>query len=235
MKSALSPLPLGFGARRAWRRRRRHGTASSALLGSDTLAVLLHLAHLGGALSIEGLLASRDLVLAHGAHLETDGLGLVSSVAHGDAAGAHLPLLGAHERAEPPVLLAVGVGAVLDELDDALVAGMGFAAEALADDLVRDARSRELGLDLGWRDGGGDHVELALAHGVRLVRQLVRLVEHDADVLALRVLRGISVVLDVARGEGEDGVVASHAAVLARVPFRAALLVDDVARYYPRV
>lgn len=113
----------------------------------------------------------------------------------------------------------------------ALVARVGFAADAVPHDGVGDAGRRELGLDLRGRDGGGDHVQLALAHGVWRVGQLVLLVEDDADVLALRVLGGIPVVLDVTGGQGVDGVVAPEAAVLARIPLCAALLVYNVTRY----
>ena len=95
--------------------------------------------------------------------------------------------------------------------------------------LRRQARGRELGLGRGGHDGGGDHAEAALAHGVGRVGQLVFLVEDDADVLALGVAGGIPVVLDVAGLEGVDGVVAAETAVLAGVPYGAALLVDDVA------
>ncbi len=55
--------------------------------------------------------------------------------------------------------------------------------------------------------------------------------ERNANVLPLRVQRRVLVVLDVARLRGVDSVVATHAAVGAGEPVRAALAEDDVARY----
>lgn len=90
----------------------------------------------------------------------------------------------------------------------ALVARVGLAADALPHDGVGDARGRELGLGLQRHHGRGHHVQLALAPRVDGVRQLILLVEDHADVLPLRVLLRVPVVPDVARGQGEDGVVA---------------------------
>ena len=56
--------------------------------------------------------------------------------------------------------------------------------------------------------------------------------EHDTDVLAFRMLERVFVVFYVARLGGVDCVVATHCAVVAWEPFRAALAEDDVAGDY---
>lgn len=194
--------------------------------------VLAHLPHLGRALRVEGLLAPGDLVLALGAHLLGDGLDLAAAVLHGDAAAAHLALLGADERAEPPVLLAVRVrGPVAVELEHAHVARVRppRPLQAQPHHLRRDPRRRELRLRRRRRDRRGRHVEAPLARRVGRVGECVGFVEHHPDVLPLGVPCRIPVVLHVPRGQREDRVVSPHADVLAREPLGAALLVDDVA------
>lgn len=53
--------------------------------------------------------------------------------------------------------------------------------------------------------------------------------KHNPDILSIWMLFLVFVVRNVALLLGENGVVASHAAVFARVPVRAALPKDDVA------
>jgi hypothetical protein len=67
---------------------------------------------------------------------------------------------------------------------------------------------------------------------MRWLRQHLRTLKHNTDILAFRMLERIFVVFYVAGLSGVDGVVASHAAVVAREPFRAALAEDDVAGDY---
>lgn len=64
---------------------------------------------------------------------------------------------------------------------------------------------------------------------MRWLRKHLSALEHDTDVLAFRVLQGVFVVFHVARLGGVDCVVATHGAVVAWEPFRAALAEDDVA------
>jgi hypothetical protein len=67
---------------------------------------------------------------------------------------------------------------------------------------------------------------------MRRLRQHLSTLKHNTDILTFRVLQGIFVVFYVARLSGVDGVIASHAAVVAGEPFGAALAEDDVARDY---
>lgn len=62
------------------------------------------------------------------------------------------------------------------------------------------------------------------------LRQHLVALEYNTNVLAFWVLQRVFVVFYVAGLGGVDGVVASHAAVVAWEPFRAALAEDDVAR-----
>lgn len=64
---------------------------------------------------------------------------------------------------------------------------------------------------------------------MRWLRKHLSALEHDTDVLAFRVLQWVFVVFHVARLGGVDCVVATHGAVVAWEPFRAALAEDDVA------
>lgn len=63
------------------------------------------------------------------------------------------------------------------------------------------------------------------------MRQGISLIEDDADVLAFRMLEGITVVADVAGCHCEDRVVAAHGDVCAGEPVRAALAEEDVSCY----
>lgn len=71
--------------------------------------------------------------------------------------------------------------------------------------------------------------ELAPARFLLRVRQLVLLVEGDANELAIGVYGRVAVVLYVARGGGVNGVVAPAEGIFACVPDGAALLKNDVA------
>ncbi len=53
--------------------------------------------------------------------------------------------------------------------------------------------------------------------------------KHNPNIPPFRVQARVEVVLDVAGLQGEDCMVAAHAAVVAREPFRAALAEDYVA------
>lgn len=127
-------------------------SSSSSRLGVLPGVIVPKFLLLSSSLLIEGLLPPGNLVLAVSAHFSLNGLSLPPPVLHGDSPRTHLALLGTNEATQAPIFLAVGVAAVFLELVDALLTRVRVAAVALADHLVRDARSADLGLDLGLGD-----------------------------------------------------------------------------------
>jgi hypothetical protein len=76
------------------------------------------------------------------------------------------------------------------------------------------------------------HPQPPPSNRMRRLRQHLSTLKHNTDILAFWMLEGVFVVFYVAGLSGVDGVIASHAAVVAWKPFRAALAEDDVARDY---
>ncbi|KAJ5620914.1 hypothetical protein N7510_004898 [Penicillium lagena] len=105
------------------------------------------------------------------------------------------------------------------------------ARDARPNRLIDGSHQIRLAGDTVQSSWHSNHIQPAAGRLVAWVRQLLVLLKHNPNILAIRMQLRIAVIPHITRVLGEDGMVSADAAVLAGEPFRAALSEDDASRH----